>query len=70
VRKRDCFQVKASFRVFRYSTLCARPEDEKRQSAAGYCASHAAIIVHGFTKQAGSFIPLHLETAGTAEFRR
>jgi hypothetical protein len=34
------------------------------------CVSSAAILVHSLMKQAGTFIPLHLETAGTAGFRR
>jgi hypothetical protein len=58
-RKRNCFQLKASFRVFRFSPVFAGAEDGGRKATADRCAGPAAIVVHSLIKQAGSFIPLH-----------
>jgi hypothetical protein len=69
-RKRNCFQLKANFRIFQSSPVVAAAEDGKKKPTVDCCASSAAIAVHSLIKQAGSFIPLHLQPAGTAEFRR
>jgi hypothetical protein len=58
-RKGNCFQLKAGFRIFRFSPVFAAAEDGKGKATADRCASPAAIIVHRMFKQAGSFIPLH-----------
>jgi hypothetical protein len=59
-RKRYCFQLKASFHVFRFSPVFAAREDGKRKATSDCGASPAAIVVHSLIKQAGSFIPLHV----------
>lgn len=69
-RKENCFQLKASFRIFQFSPLFAAAEVEKRKATAGGCTSAAAIVVHSLIKRAGSFIPLHLKATGTVQFRR
>jgi hypothetical protein len=59
-RKGNCFQLKASFRVLRFSPVFAHSEGGKRQATADRCACPAAIMVHSIVQQAGSFIPPHL----------
>ena len=69
-RNGNCFQLKAGFRVFRFSPVFADREDGERKAAADCCAGSTVIFVHSLIKQAASFIPLHLYTAGTVQFRR
>jgi len=59
-RKRNCFQLQASFRLFRSLSRFAGPEGGKKKATADSCANPTAIVVHNLSKRAGSFIPLHL----------
>ena len=59
-RKGNCFQLKASFRIFRFSPVISAAEDKKGKATADCCAGFAAVAVHSLIKQAGSFIPLRL----------
>jgi hypothetical protein len=58
--KGNCFQLKADFCIFLFSSVLSVPKEGKTEAAAGRCASFASIVVHKMIKQAGSFIPLHL----------
>jgi hypothetical protein len=59
-RKGNCFQLKASFRILPIFAGDIRGCRRKKIATADYCARSAAITVHSFIKQAGSFISLHL----------
>jgi hypothetical protein len=59
-RKGNCFQLKASFRIFRFSPVISAAGAGKRQATADRCACPAAMMVHSIIEQAGSFIPLRL----------
>jgi hypothetical protein len=59
-RKGNCFQLKASFRIFRFSPVISAAEYGKTKATPGCCASPAAHVGHNLIKQPRSFTPLHL----------